>query len=160
MEEVTDDNIKKLIEMIPCNTSAVERMLIANKNTNQTLLSILFKTPIKINIISQIEYGNIIIRWVQLVEEYSPDNKLVVCLAESIIPKKDNTSGFLTAIYEKHFGIGQIIQALQLNTERDIIGCYVDTNIIARSYIISGQANVIITETFPRDVLKQAEAVV
>jgi chorismate-pyruvate lyase len=146
--------------MIPCDTSAVERMLIANKNTNQTLLSILFKTPIKVNIISQIEYDNIVIRWVQLVAEYSPSDKLVVCLAESIIPKEGNTSGFLTAIYEKHFGIGQIIQASKLNTERDIIGCYVDTNIIARNYIISGQASVVITETFPRDVLKKAEEVV
>ena len=156
-EEVTEENIKKLLDKLPENLIVIEKLILCNEGTNQTLLSVLFGIPIRVEVISQVEFHGVIIRWVRLVAEYAPDNKVTVCLAESAIYTELN--GFKNGIREKHFGIGQLISALKLDTKRELLGLYSDENVFSRTYRLStenGSLNAIITEVFPKQPFKNA----
>jgi chorismate-pyruvate lyase len=162
-EESTQDNIQQLLNSLPPNLTPVERVLLCHDGTNQTLLSILFDTPVKVQVLSQLELipYQVIIRWIKLVAEYSDENKVTVCLAESVIPMKANSPGFLNAIKEQNMGIGQILSATGINYERRIFGLYADENIVARNYQITGEGvDLVITETFSRKALKKAGGMV
>ena len=162
-EEPTQDNIQQLLDRLPPNLTPVERVLLCHNGTNQTLLSILFQTLVKIQVLSQLELipYQVIIRWIKLVAEYSEENKVTVCLAESVIPMKTNSPGFLTAIKEQNMGIGQILSSTYTNYERRIFGLYADENIVARNYQITGKGvDLVITETFSREALKKAGGMV
>lgn len=152
-EEPTEENLKQLIDAIPGGLSPVERVLLCNYGTNQTLLSVLFEIPIRVTILSQHSFGDTIIRWAQLVAEYSPNNVVTVCLAESVIPKQKNPRGLLAALGEGKMGIGQVIQACQLKARREILGFFADDNIIARTYTLTGDVEILITEIFPREAI-------
>lgn len=167
MEEVTEENIKKLLTKIPDDASSIERLILCNEGTVQTLLSVLFKVPIRVQIISQVEHNTYIIRWSKLIAHYSPENQVTVCLAESIIDKENAFNGFLTGIREKNFGIGQLISSIEVETKRDILGFYSDSNIISRTYTINSvpylRENsydktifVTITEVFPKEAFNKA----
>jgi len=162
-EEPTQDNIRQLLNSLPPNLTPVERVLLCHDGTSQTLLSILFQTPVKVKVLSQHELipYQAIIRWIKLVAEYSEDNQVTVCLAESVIPMKANSPGFLTAIRERGMGIGQILSSTCTKYERRIIGLYADENIVARNYQITGaDVDIVITETFSREALKKAGGMV
>lgn len=159
-EEPTEENLKQLIDAIPGGLSPVERVLLCNYGTNQTLLSVLFEIPIRVTILSQQSFGDTIIRWAQLVAEYSPNNVVTVCLAESVIPKQKNPRGLLAALGEGKMGIGQVIQACQLKARREILGFFADDNIIARTYTLTGDVEILITEIFPREAIRKAEGMV
>ena len=160
-EEPTQDNIQQLIDKLPASLSPVERMLLCHDGTVQTALSILFRVPVKIEVLSQysLPEDQVIVRWVRQVAEYSPGDQTTVCLAESVIPIKKNPPGFITGITEKFFGIGQLIKSLNLTTHREIQGVYGDSDTIARNYLITGDCFLLITETFSRHVLKKADSV-
>jgi len=165
IEEVTEANIKELLKKIPDNLSAVERIILCNESTVQTLLSVLFRIPIRVEIISQIEHDKYIIRWSKLVAYYAPDNQVTVCLAESIIDKENAYHGFMNGIREKSKGIGQLISSIQINTKREIIGFYSDENIFSRTYniynvpdeVVTMNMLVTITEVFPKDTFMRLE---
>ena len=167
-EEVTEENIKKLINSIPKNTTAIEKLILANSGTVQTLLSILFDIPIKAEVIAQKEFSTYIIRWVQLVAEYSPETKFTVCLAESVIDKTTSYQGFISGIKEKKMNIGQLISSLKIITERELLGFHVDNSNFSRTYIITSvlsedintrPLNITITEVFQKSVFKRLEKV-
>jgi len=162
-EEVTTSNIQKLISKMPANTSPLEKVILCNDGTVQTLLSVIFGVPVRVEVLSQSESDSYIVRWSRLVAEYSPDNIIVVCLAESIISKKTKYKGFITGITEKHMGIGQLISSVKIDTQRSIVGIYADDNVFARTYTIlsieneddyclNDQLSVTITETFLKSV--------
>lgn len=163
MEEVTEQNIKDLIGKMPKESNAIERLVLCNEGTVQTLLSVLFKVPIKVEVLSQIEESTYIIRWSRLIAEYSDELKIVVCLAESVIDKNTSYNGFINGIHEKNMGIGQLISAIKLRTNRTLLGFYSDNNSFARTYTIKsvvsdnlGSINerplkITITETFLKE---------
>lgn len=168
MEEITTDNIKQLINKVPKNASAIERLVLANDGTVQTLLSVLFSVPIKVDVIAQKEYQTYIIRWSQLVAEYSPDIRFTVCLAESVIDKNTTYQGFLNGIREKHMGIGQLIASLGIKTNRDLLGFHSDDSNFSRTYNIHSiknddinerPLNVTITEVFSKSAFYKVDAV-
>lgn len=159
-EEVSQDGIQHLLDKLPLNLTPIERVLLCNDGTNQTLLSVLFQMPIKVEVLSQPDFApyKVIIRWTKLVAEYSDDNKATVCLAESVIPLESNSEWLITAIGQKQLGIGQILKEMNKSYERRIIGLYADENVVARNYRIIGEGiDFVITETFPRQALKKAE---
>lgn len=171
MKEVTEENIKKLLEKIPDNTSSVERLILYNEGTVQTLLSVLFKVPIRVEIMSQIEHDHYIIRWTKLIAYHSLANQVVVCVAESVIDKEKAYNGFLTGIREKKSGIGQLISSIEVETKRDILGFYSDSSIMSRTYTINSipyireseedkTIFVTITEVFPKEVFKTASVII
>lgn len=164
-EEVTEENIKNLIDKIPKNTTPIEKLILANSGTVQTLLSVLFDVPIKVEVIAQKEFSTYIIRWVQLVAEYSPDVKLSVCLAESVIDKTTSYRGFVTGIKEKKMNIGQLMSSLKLTTERELLGFHADNSSFSRTYNITSipddinvrPLNITITEVFQKEAFKRLE---
>lgn len=171
MEEVTEENIKKLLAKIPDSTSSVERLILCNEGTVQTLLSVLFKVPIRVEIISQVEHDHYMIRWTKLIAYHSVSNQQVVCLAQSVIDKENAFNGFLTGIREKKLGIGQLISAIEVETKRDILGFYSDSNIMSRTYTINTipfireieedkSIFVTITEVFPKEAFKTASVII
>ncbi len=177
-EEPTQDNIQQLIDKLPAGINPLERIILCHDGTVQTLLSVLFGVPVKVEILSQQFFPGmaIILRWTKLVVVYPPSSaklpdihgapsetditfpgyEVTACLAESIIPIEGNPEGFLTAIKEKNMGIGQILKATGLKHERQVFGLYADENVIARNYRILGDVDIIITETFPREAIKKA----
>ncbi len=176
-EQPTEINIQQLIDKLPTGINPLERIILCHDGTVQTLLSILFGVPVKVEVLSQQTVGDIgILRWTKLVAVYPaksaklpdvhidpsgsdmvhPPREVTACLAESIIPFRNNPEGFMTAITEQKMGIGQILKATALNQERHVFGLYADENVIARNYCISGDVNIIITETFPRGALRKA----
>ena len=152
IEEINENNINKLLESLPENLSAVERMILANEGTVQTLLSVLCSTPVKVVVISQLRLADVIIRWSKLVVEYPGKKPVTVCLAESIIPAS-NPEGFINMINARLIGIGQIIKTIGLVTARHLKGFHIDDNTFARTYTIEGDCCAIITEEFNRDTI-------
>lgn len=153
-------DIKQLVAGIVDNHSPLdlgfERMILYNEGTVQTLLSTIFCAPIKVQVISQHELADVIVRWVRLAIEYSNSREPeVVCWAESVIPKHSNPPEILLAIREKKAGIGQIISTYKLNTIRRLLSFYSDDIVFARSYCIQGDCDIFITETFPRETFKK-----
>jgi len=178
IEEVTKENIEKLLEMLPKNLTNIERLILTNEGTVQTMLSILFGVPISVEIIDQMDIGswegtrgsfasikNSIVRWSKLVADCSCRTnlgcKVPVCHAQSVITS-DNP-GFITGIREKHMGIGQLISAKEIATRRKIKGIYVDDETFSRIYEIedvcttpgSFHIKCIITETFQRKLFRE-----
>ena len=153
LELPTEENLTALITKLPEGITALERILLSSFGTVQTLLSVIFRTPVRVEVLSQCERYGVIIRWVKLLA-----GENVVCLAESVIPLMENTPGFIDAIRDAQLGIGQAIARLSLESQRELLGFYVDENMVARNYRISGDVEVIITETFPRKTLLEAGA--
>lgn len=162
-EEPTEENLKQLIDKIPFQLSSLERVILCNTGTVQTMLSVLFMVPIKVEVISQKEIGSVLVRWARLVAEYAPDNIQTVCLAESIIDMENCPEGFNNGVCEKKFGIGQLISALKIRTTRNLLGFYSDDSVFSRTYeIISDKTtawdkslSIIITEVFPKERYKK-----
>ena len=147
----TNDNVanEALLESLPEGLTAVERIIMANEGTVQTLLSLLCGVPVTVTVISQLAQANIIIRWSKLVICGEHPAERTVCLAESII-SESNPEGFLSMINEKQMGIGQIIKRIGLQTSRVIHGYHIDASTIARTYSIRGDCQAVITEVFDR----------
>lgn len=161
MEEVTEENIKKLINKIPKDCDPLERVVLANEGTVQTLMSVLFGVPIKVEVISQIELSSVIVRWARLIADYGSGMVITVCLAESVIDKSTSYNGFMNGIREKNSGIGQLLSACCIKTTRELLGFYSDSSIFSRTYRISGgdsriekEVSIIITEVFQKDAFK------
>lgn len=164
MEEITEENIKKLIEKIPADATPLEKVILANTGTVQTLLSVVFGVPIRVEVIAQTESDSYIVRWVRLVADYGGGELITVALAESIIDKNTDLNGFLNGIREKNFGIGQLLSACCIRTERTLLGFYCDKNVFTRTYNISTygsdvkvgrQLNITITEVFQKDAFRR-----
>jgi hypothetical protein len=157
MEEVDEGNITKLLGSLPDDLNAVERMIMVNEGTVQTFLSVLCRTPVKVEVISQCRLEDTIIRWSKLVIEDRGGIQTVVCLAESIIPAS-NSPDFISMINDKEKGIGQIIKAIGLKTSRCITGFHTDASTFARTYTIKGHCNVVITEAFNRETIAKVSS--
>lgn len=161
IDEITADNIKSLIKMIPEGTNPLEKVILCNEGTVQTLLSVIFGVPIKVEVIHQHETNTNIIRWSRLVAEFSPDNIIQVCSAQTVITKSECPEGFINGIIEADRGIGQLISSIGLNTKRKLIMVDTNKNTFSRAYVIesmgqnSPMLKVFITETFTKSVYDQ-----
>ena len=163
MEEVDEGNITKLLESLPHGLNATERMIMVNEGTVQTFLSVLCNTPVKVEVISQCEMADVIIRWSKLVIEDRGGIQTVVCLAESIIPTSDigisNAPDFITMINDREKGIGQIIKEIGFKTiTRHIKGFHSDEKTFARTYTIDGSISLVITEVFNRETIAKVSS--
>lgn len=134
--------------------STLERILLSTDGTVQSLLSVIFGTPVRVEVLSQLGCGDVLVRWVQLVID-DPD-PATVALAESVIPLKSNHTGFIGAMGDRDIGIGQAIENLRILTRRTILGIHVDANTFARTYRIEGdKIDVLITEIFDRGLYRR-----
>lgn len=165
-EEPTEENMKELIEKIPKDSTSLEKVILGNSGTVQTLMSVVFGVPIKVEVLSQIEDESFIVRWVRLIADYGGDEIITVCLAESVINKNTEFDGFLNGIREKNMGIGQLISSCGIRTERELLGFYSDRNTFSRTYRIktygmdlkAGRGlSIIITEVFQKDSFRRIQ---
>ncbi len=158
IEETNEESINSMLMDIPFGLSAVERLVLCNQSTVQTLLSVIFNIPIEVVVINQIELSkNVFMRWSKLVAKDK-----TVCLAQSWITT-DN-EGFANGIKEMKMGIGQLISAKDLITRRIIKKFYSDNTVFSRIYQIGdvgmtqhgSHINCLITEVFPKKVFADA----
>lgn len=160
MEEINEESISNMLSVIPKNLSPIERIIISNEGTVQTLLSVLFEVPVQVVVLNQTTvpalYGKQIVRWSKLVAKYSPSDEITICLAESIVSTDDE--GFINGMNEKKMGIGQLIAAKDIPTRRRILGFHSDDCIFARNYVIEdvgmteigNHLSCLISEVFPK----------
>jgi len=146
-----DPNIAKTLEMLKDNDlSTIERIILGSTDTVQSLLSVIFGTPVRVEVISQLNYDTVLVRWVRLVID-----RTTVALAESVIPLEKNHAGFIGAMGDRNIGIGQAIANLKGYTQRTILGIHVDDTTLSRTYRIEGAAiDVLITESFNRGLYR------
>ncbi len=148
-----DNNIQNTLDMLEAHDlSSIERIVLASTDTVQSLMSVIFAAPVRVEVISQINYHTMIIRWVKLVID-NPD-PVTVALAESVIPVEHNHQELISAMVDHEIGIGQEISKLGIFTKRRILGIHVDDLTMSRTYMIQGDSiDMVITELFQRELL-------
>ncbi len=130
--------------------STVERLILSSTGTVQDLLSVIFGTPARVEVISQLNYDTVLVRWSKLVID-DPD-PMTVALAESVIPYEKNVPAFVGMMGDRNIGIGYAINEVGIPTERHLLGIHVDGDVFARSYQIKGNGiDILITESFSRE---------
>lgn len=140
----------------------LERVILANDGTVQSLLSVIFRVPIKVEVIAQMELLNNIHRWVKLTADYNTMEQMV-CLAQSVVPIEENSKDFIDGLKAQKLGIGQLLSTLGFVTKRELLGFYSDEQTFARVYritgtkservresILTGGCDIVITEIFPK----------
>lgn len=146
-------NIEKLLEKLDeyPQLTPLQRIILGSTSTVQSMLSVVFKSPVIAKLISQKSFGNVDIRWVRLVKKETDE---VVCLAESVLPHETNAKDFLEELKRgEEGGIGVAIVKRDIKTERRILGLYADENIFSRTYSLSGgSVDITITEVFPNNI--------
>jgi len=133
--------------------STVERVIIASTSTVQDLLSVIFGVPVRVEVISQLNYDTVLVRWAKLIAD-DPE-PLTVALAESVIPYRKNNPAFIGAMGDRDIGIGYAINRLGITTKRHILGVTTNNDTFARTYQIRGDMiDVLITESFNRELYR------
>jgi len=133
--------------------STVERIILASTSTVQDLLSVIFGTPVRVEVISQLNYDTVLVRWAKLIAD-DPDPQ-TVALAESVIPYKTNNPEFISMMEDRDIGIGYAINRLGITTERHILGVTINDDTFARTYQIRGDMiDVLITESFNSELYR------
>lgn len=138
----------------------LERVILANDGTVQSLLSVVFRVPISVEVISQMELFGSLYRWVKLVANYNTVER-TVALAMSVVSIEGNSKEVVDGLKERKLGIGQLLSSLGFVTKRELLGFYSDDLTFARVYRIKGNKNedvecdLLITEIFPRESYKK-----
>jgi len=131
--------------------STMERVILASTGTVQDLLSVIFGMPVRVEVISQLNYDTVLVRWAKLVID-NPD-PMTVALAESVIPYEKNNPEFIGMMGDRDIGIGYAIDNLGIQTERHLLGIHVDGDTFARTYQIRGDGiDILITESFSTEM--------
>ena len=160
-EEVNMDGMRNMLEMIPPDINGLERAVVCNDGTVQMMLSAIFCAPVKVVVKRQVEHKTVITREVELIAVQSGSHEYVVCEASSVIEKRGLLPGFLTGILERNMGIGQLISAIGINTNRRIFSMDSSKKYFTRHYEIKeipdsvyakDILNIDITEQFPREL--------
>lgn len=123
-----------------------EQVILGHFGTVQTLLSLIFGVPVKVDLIQQSEKEHTIKRTVNLV-----CREQVVALAVTQIPTGLNHPEVLLDITAGKLGLGQIVVLHQIPNKRNLISVGRDEGGFWRSYTIEGpQLFLEISEFFPR----------
>lgn len=140
--------IERILAMLADgDLSTVEKLILSSKGTVQDLLSVIFGTPVRVEVISQLNYDSVLVRWAKLVID--DPNSRTVALAESVIPYEKNDPAFIGMMGDRNIGIGYAISSLGIRTERHLLGIHADGDTFARSYQIRGNMiEILITESF------------
>ena len=147
-----DTNLKMTMEMLnDHDLTTIERIILASTDTVQSLMSVIFGTPVRVEVIAQLKYDAVMVRWAKLISD-DPD-PVTVALAESVIPLEINHASFIHAMDERDIGIGQAITKRGTFTQRKLLGIHVDEHTFSRTYQIKGfTLDILITEIFNREL--------
>ncbi len=123
-----------------------ERVILGHFGTVQTLLSLIWNTPIRVDLIHQKKDSDRVMRRVHLM---AGDRN--VCTAVSAIPTQGNRDAVIADILTGQLGLGQIIAEHTLQTHRELLFIGRDSSGFWRTYHIVGPDLVMeINEYFPR----------
>jgi len=127
-----------------------EQVILGNFGTVQTLLSLIFETPVNVYDIEMKEKNGDIIRQVNLKAE--PGGQVLVAQATSRIPVDRNRSDVLQAITSGKLGLGQIVVTNQIPNRRILQEVGRNKEAFWRTYTIEGPDLFLeIHEHFPRE---------
>jgi len=142
MEELNVDGLLKKLDALDV---PIERLILSSDGTVITLLSILFRTRIKVEVIAQSEYHGMILRKVKMLK-----GQEIVAEAFSLIPKEKNAPELVKGILQCEKGLGQLLKDLNINYERWITHVNRDKAKFWRGYRIIGEGvDMFIVEEFP-----------
>lgn len=149
MEEL---DLKSLVaEVSSRNLSPLERILLGHNGTVQSLLSIIFKTPVEVKVLEQREDTEGIVRRVELLA-----GEIIAATAQSFIPLEGNGQEVLALVRQQKLGLGQIASFFSISTSRALYDLGANDVEIWRSYIMEGPGLLFkIRETFQRAVFKK-----
>ncbi len=123
-----------------------EQVILGHFGTVQTVLSLIFETPVKVKLVSQIEIEGAIQRSASLC---AGDRQ--VCYAESHIPVQGNRREVLVEVLSGALGLGQVIMHLNIPTKRNLVEVGRSKDDFWRFYHIDGPGlHFEIREVFPR----------
>ncbi|ASI13649.1 hypothetical protein Mia14_0322 [Candidatus Mancarchaeum acidiphilum] len=155
MVESAASGSEKILGDLSSKLTPTEREILLNEGMTQAKVSEILNLPVKVEVIAQHEISGVIMRQVRIYTEKANGMRATVYFAESVIPIGGNSDQFIAIMREKGMGIGQAINALHIAQKRQIIDVYADESVISRNYSIEGEGLfVLITEVFPRNVLK------
>lgn len=144
MEEL---NFQELLDKFKTDGfTRAEQVILSNFGTNQTLLSILFQVPNRLQLVDHKERDGVMIRLVNL---YCGDE--LVCIANSQIPEKGNLPDVAYDVAAGTLGLGQIIVKHNLPNRRILLEVGRNKAGFWRTYVIEGpNVYMQIHEYFPR----------
>lgn len=147
MEEL---DIKRLLDRFGTDRyQRGERVILANFGTNQTMLSLIFGLPNRVQLVDQKERADEINRVVNLI-----CGKTIVCIAGTKIPLARNREDVLLDITAGTLGLGQIVALRNLPNKRNLLDIGRDSAGFWRTYSIEGpELYLKIHEYFPRKPL-------
>lgn len=149
MEELNPETILRWLE--GKNLSILERVLITHDGTVQSLLSYILQCPVTIEVLSQEEGPESILRRV-----YLRAGDLVCAKATSYIPLGFNSHKVSDLVQQKTLGLGQIAKVLGIETTRTIMDLGVNKESFWREYRMTGSGLLYrITEVFPRTLYQE-----
>jgi len=123
-----------------------EKVILANFGTNQTLLSLIFDQPCRLQLIGQGEKEGLIHRLVHL---WYGD--VLACIANTTIPRARNREDAVFDILSGRLGLGQIVVVHNLPNRRKLLEIGRDAATFWRTYAIEGpEVYMEIHEHFPR----------
>lgn len=123
-----------------------EKVILGHFGTVQSLLSLIFDTPVRVQLVDQRSQDEEIVRKVTLMA-----GEVAVCHALSRIPEAKNRRDVIYEIYGGSLGLGQIVVKYMIPSRRSIEVVGRDAAGFWRDYIIAGPSLWIrIHEFFPR----------
>jgi len=123
-----------------------EKVILANFGTNQTLLSVIFDKPSRLQLVDQREDDGVINRAVNL---FYGDT--LCCHANTVILRARNRADVIYDITAGHLGLGQIVVTHNLPNRRVLLEVGRDRASFWRTYAIEGpEIYLKIHELFPR----------
>jgi chorismate-pyruvate lyase len=129
-----------------------ERVILGHFGTVQTLLTLVFNTPVTVRLVHQEHVSGAIRREVKLMAA-----NRVVCEATSHILEERNRPEVLKDIWSGERGLGQIILLHAIPNKHRLITVHHDPNSFSRKYNISGPGlDIDICESFPRQPFVEA----
>ncbi len=131
----------------------IERAILFNDGTVQTLLSALCGREVKVEVVNQFETGGNLLRTV-----YLKDGDSILCTAMSVFPVSLNNAKIIDDVLAGKKGIGQIIDGRPTTRIFKTFTC--NEAEMIRSYVIRGigteRIEFVITEVFDREAIYEA----
>lgn len=128
-----------------------EKVILANFGTNQTLLSVIFDQPSRLQLVDQKESEGVINRLVNLIY-----GDTICCIANTVIPRARNRPDVILDIVAGQLGLGQIVVVHNLPNRRVLLDVGRDRVSFWRTYAIEGKEIYLkIHEHFPRQPFEE-----
>ena len=141
-----ESDIEGLLQTLNSRFTFLERLILGQSGTVVTFLSLVFGSPVTVNLVSQGECHDTIHRNVELICKSRN-----ICRASSSIPKDRNRSEVIADILAGRLGLGHIVAKHNIPNRRILLHIDCTEHLFYRTYRIEGaEVYITITEWFPK----------